>query len=138
MIPKDPMILLSYVNTQLRDYYESLEALCTCRGLNRQKLLEKMDSIDYHYDEKQTSSSENCESYFVTEQFVGISLVLQRKINEKINGNFRTVPGGLHLGQCLCVLKDTLENVSPIWLLAFRFLLAGIIMTLVCIPRMKK
>ena len=43
MIPKDPMILLSY---------ESLEALCTCRGLNRQKLLEKMDSIDYHYDEK--------------------------------------------------------------------------------------
>lgn len=37
---------------QLRDYYESLEALCTCRGLNRQKLLEKMDSIDYHYDEK--------------------------------------------------------------------------------------
>ena len=52
MIPKDPMILLSYVNTQLRDYYESLEALCTCRGLNRQNLLEKMDSIDYHYDEK--------------------------------------------------------------------------------------
>ena len=57
MIPKDPMILLSYVNTQLRDYYESLEALCTCRGLNRQNLLEKMDSIDYHYDEKQISSS---------------------------------------------------------------------------------
>ena len=28
MIPKDPMILLSYVNTQLRDYYDSLEALC--------------------------------------------------------------------------------------------------------------
>ena len=52
MIPKDPMILLSYVNTQLRDYYESLEALCTCRGLNRQKLLEQMDRIDYHYDEK--------------------------------------------------------------------------------------
>ena len=36
MIPKDPMILLSYVNTQLRDYYDSLEALCTCRGLNRE------------------------------------------------------------------------------------------------------
>ena len=50
MIPKDPMILLSYVNTQLRDYYDSLEALCTCRGLNRESLLDKMDSIDYHYD----------------------------------------------------------------------------------------
>ena len=52
MIPKDPVILLSYVNTQLRDYYESLEALCTCRGLRKQELLEKMDSIDYHYDEE--------------------------------------------------------------------------------------
>ena len=52
MIPKDPMILLSYVNTQLRDYYDSLEALCTCRGLRKKELLEKMDSIDYHYDEK--------------------------------------------------------------------------------------
>ena len=52
MIPKDPVILLSYVNTQLRDYYESLKALCTCRGLNKKQLLEKMDSIDYHYDEK--------------------------------------------------------------------------------------
>ena len=52
MIPKDPMILLSYVNTQLRDYYDSLEALCTCRGLTRKSLLDKMDSIDYHYDEE--------------------------------------------------------------------------------------
>ena len=43
MIPKDPMILLSYVNTQLRDYYDSLEALCTCRGLRKKELLEKMD-----------------------------------------------------------------------------------------------
>ena len=46
------MILLSYVNTQLRDYYDSLEALCTCRGLRKKELLEKMDSIDYHYDEQ--------------------------------------------------------------------------------------
>ena len=53
MIPKDPVILLSYVNTQLRDYYDSLEALCTCRGLNKNQLLEKMESIDYCYDESQ-------------------------------------------------------------------------------------
>lgn len=52
MIPKDPFILLSYVNTQLRDYYDSLEALCTCRGLKKKELVEKMDSIDYHYDEE--------------------------------------------------------------------------------------
>ena len=28
MIPSDPAMLLSYVNTQLRDYYPSLEELC--------------------------------------------------------------------------------------------------------------
>ena len=27
-IPRDPVMLLSYVNTQLRDFYPSLEALC--------------------------------------------------------------------------------------------------------------
>ncbi len=53
MIPRDPMILLSYVNTQLRDYYESLEALCSCRGLRKEELIEKMDQIDYHYDAEQ-------------------------------------------------------------------------------------
>ncbi|HIX59341.1 MAG TPA: DUF4250 domain-containing protein [Candidatus Blautia gallistercoris] len=50
MIPKDPVMLLSYVNTQLRDYYESLEALCSCRGMNREELVQKLETIDYHYD----------------------------------------------------------------------------------------
>lgn len=45
-------MLLSYVNTQLRDYYESLDDLCTSCDLNKQKLLEQMESIDYYYDEK--------------------------------------------------------------------------------------
>ena len=46
----DPVILLSYVNTQLRDYYESLEALCTCRGIKKKDLISQLDQIDYHYD----------------------------------------------------------------------------------------
>ena len=52
MIPKDPAMLLSYVNTQLRDYYDSLEALCTCRGIKKSELVDKLKSIDYEYDEK--------------------------------------------------------------------------------------
>ena len=28
MLPKDPVILLSFVNTKLRDEYESLDELC--------------------------------------------------------------------------------------------------------------
>lgn len=53
MIPRDSVMLLSYVNTQLRDYYESLEALCSCRGIQKEDLLKKMEQIDYHYSEEQ-------------------------------------------------------------------------------------
>ena len=35
MLPKDPFILLSFVNTKLRDEYSSLDALC--RGLDADK-----------------------------------------------------------------------------------------------------
>ena len=31
MLPQDPMILLSYLNTKLRDFYPTLDALC---GIN--------------------------------------------------------------------------------------------------------
>ena len=50
MIPKDPVMLLSYVNTQLRDFYESLEALCQDKELDKEELVKKMASIDYEYD----------------------------------------------------------------------------------------
>lgn len=52
MIPKDPMILLSFVNTQLRDYYDSVDELCTCRGMNKKHLIQTLADIDYEYDEK--------------------------------------------------------------------------------------
>lgn len=51
MIPKDPMILLSYVNTQLRDHYQSLDKLCAAIGLEKGELEAKMRSVDYEYDE---------------------------------------------------------------------------------------
>ena len=52
MIPKDPVMLLSYVNTQLRDFYCTLEALCEDKGLDREELVEKLASIEYEYDEE--------------------------------------------------------------------------------------
>lgn len=52
MIPKDPIMLLSYVNTQLRDFYGNLEALCEDKGLDREELVEKLASIEYEYDEE--------------------------------------------------------------------------------------
>ena len=50
MIPNDPMILLSFVNTKLRDEYSSLDAMCDDMQLNRQELEEKIGSVDYEYN----------------------------------------------------------------------------------------
>jgi hypothetical protein len=52
-IPKDPVILLSYINTQLRDFYPSLEKFCNSTNQDRKKITDTLASIDYHYDEKQ-------------------------------------------------------------------------------------
>ena len=51
MLPEDPVMLLSYVNTQFRDHYSSLEDLCQSLGADRQTLTEKLKNIDYEYDE---------------------------------------------------------------------------------------
>ena len=50
MIPNDPVMLLSYVNTQLRDYYSSLDALCEAKGIGKEELGEKMKSLEYVYE----------------------------------------------------------------------------------------
>ncbi len=49
-IPEDPAILLSFLNTKLRDFYPSLESLCDDLELEQPALTAKMESIDYHYD----------------------------------------------------------------------------------------
>lgn len=49
-IPNDPIMLLSYINTQLRDFYPSLEELCAALGQNPEAICKKLLSIDYEYD----------------------------------------------------------------------------------------
>ena len=49
-IPKDPMILLSFINTKLRDFYPSLDILCNELELDRDSLTETLAQMDYHYD----------------------------------------------------------------------------------------
>lgn len=49
----DPIILLSYINTQLRDEYKSLHALCEDLNIDEQDLCKKLAGVDYRYDEKQ-------------------------------------------------------------------------------------
>jgi hypothetical protein len=49
MLPKDPMILLSWVNTRLRDEYPDLDALCEDRELDRGELEEKLAAVGFQY-----------------------------------------------------------------------------------------
>lgn len=51
-LPNDAAILLSYINTQLRDFYSDLDDLCQSLQLNQQTIIEKLASIDYVYDTK--------------------------------------------------------------------------------------
>lgn len=52
MIPSDPAMLLSYVNLKLRDFYSSLAALCDDMDISEAEIIQKLASIDYHYDEE--------------------------------------------------------------------------------------
>lgn len=49
MLPSDPIILLSYVNTKLRDEFQSLEDFCQSLDVNEDALIDTLDKIDYHY-----------------------------------------------------------------------------------------
>ncbi len=51
-LPKDPMLLLSYVNTQLRDNFSDLEELCATFNVDINSIVGALRSIDYVYDEQ--------------------------------------------------------------------------------------
>lgn len=55
MLPKDPFILLSYINTQLRDNYDSLESLCSDKDEDMEAIEKTLDSIGYRYDNSSNS-----------------------------------------------------------------------------------
>ncbi len=52
MIPNDPVMLMSYVNLKLRDYYRSLDDLCEGEDVEKQTLLDKLAGIGYVYNEQ--------------------------------------------------------------------------------------
>ena len=49
MLPKDPVILLSFVNTKLRDEYSSLAELCAALDADEAELKKAMAALDYLY-----------------------------------------------------------------------------------------
>ncbi len=51
-LPQDPVMLLSFINTRLRDQYPSLQALCDDLNLTPEKITALLGSIGYVYDPK--------------------------------------------------------------------------------------
>lgn len=53
MVPKDPVMLLSFINLKLRDFYKNLDTCCEDLDLDREEVVQKLEGIGYRYDEGQ-------------------------------------------------------------------------------------
>ena len=51
--PKDPLMLLSWTNMKLRDFYPSLDALCEDLEIDRNELEETLKTAGFTYEETQ-------------------------------------------------------------------------------------
>ena len=49
-LPKDPVMLLSVVNTKLRDFYSNLEELAAAEDVTVEEIETKLKMINYFYD----------------------------------------------------------------------------------------
>lgn len=51
-LPKDPVMLLSFTNMQLRDNYKSLTEFCKAFMIEEQYIIDTLSAIDYQYNSK--------------------------------------------------------------------------------------
>ena len=54
-LPSDGLMLLSLINTKLRDEYSSLALLCEEEGVEEEELTVRLAALGYHYDEHQNA-----------------------------------------------------------------------------------
>ena len=52
-IPSDPMMLLSFLNMKLRDFYSNLDELCNALDLDKEEVVKKMADAGFEYNESQ-------------------------------------------------------------------------------------
>lgn len=48
-LPQDPFMLLSVINTKLRDFYSSLDALCNDMDVDKDEICEKLKGVGFEY-----------------------------------------------------------------------------------------
>ena len=53
MLPRDPYILLSFINTKLRDEYPSLSELCAALDADETEICNTLAALDCRYDPEQ-------------------------------------------------------------------------------------
>ena len=53
VLPEDPMILFSFINTKLRDNYASLDELCDDMLISKVDLVAKLGSVGFEYNPQQ-------------------------------------------------------------------------------------
>ncbi len=58
-LPNDPIMLLSYINTKLRDFYPSLDELCDDLDYSKNEIIAVLEAIDYSYNDEQNRFSPN-------------------------------------------------------------------------------
>ena len=51
-LPKDPVMLLSVVNTNLRDFYLSLNSFCNAKVEDKNEIVNALSAIGYEYNEE--------------------------------------------------------------------------------------
>ena len=51
-LPLDPMMLLSFINMKLRDFYPTLDMLCDDMNIDRAELEKKLNEAGFEYNEE--------------------------------------------------------------------------------------
>jgi len=49
-LPDDPMILYSFINLKLRDYYSNLDALCDDLDADKEEIIQKLGAAGFEYN----------------------------------------------------------------------------------------
>lgn len=52
-LPEDPMMLYSFINMKLRDFYPSLDALCEDMNVEKEVIVRTLKRVGFEYNPEQ-------------------------------------------------------------------------------------
>lgn len=51
-LPEEPMMLYSFINMKLRDFYPTLDAFCEDMNVEKADILKRLKMVGFEYDPK--------------------------------------------------------------------------------------